>query len=184
MRDDLCKATAHWLAYKKATGFEPALSEALLIVPLAECLAANGYTLKTEADTTRYGVGTPGLFNYDAIAEKNDRTTIFLETKYLKTIANVNRCLIDLLKLALPDADVYQRLLLIAGEATTIERLSLRAEYSLSDLEIVATSDQEFRRFLEKYKIETSRPILISVEASAPFPADGVAAKAFSVGRK
>ena len=60
----LCKATAHWLAYKKAAGFEHALSEALLIVPVAECLAANGYILRTEMDTTKFGVGTPGLFNY------------------------------------------------------------------------------------------------------------------------
>jgi hypothetical protein len=116
------------LAYKRAAGFAHA-SEALLIIPIAECLANEKYDLKTEADTTTYNIGTPGLFNYDAIADKNGVCTILLETKYLKGKPNVNRCLIDVLKLALPSGDTYQRLLLVAGEATMITNdLLLEAE--------------------------------------------------------
>jgi hypothetical protein len=68
---------------QKAAGHQHALSEALLIVPLAECLAAKGYTLETETDTSQFGVGAPGSFNYDALA-RNGSTTIFLETKISK----------------------------------------------------------------------------------------------------
>ncbi|MCV0386861.1 MAG: hypothetical protein K5821_10540 [Nitrobacter sp.] len=183
MHEALCKATAHWLAYKKAAGFMLA-SEALLIIPLAECFVSKGYDLKTEADTTRYNVGAPGLFNYDAIAERKDGSTIFLETKYLKGKFDVNRCLIDVMKLALPDAHVYQRLLLVAGEVTAIDRLSLNTEYRLEDFRHLAKSKQDFGKFLEKYEAEKSRPGIISIEASATVVADGAAAKVFSVSRK
>lgn len=178
----LCKATAHWLAYKKAAGFEHAFSEALLIVPIAECLAANGYTLRTEADTTKYGVGTPGLFNYDIVAER-EGAIIFLETKYLKTKSNGNRCLTDLLKLALPPADNCQRLLLVAGKAKAIELLRLERQYRVDDLEGVAKLDKEFDRFLNKFKTEKSSPKLVSVQASDSIEADGEFVKAFTVSR-
>ena len=86
MPDDLItslrKATAYWLAYKKKTGMGSSLSEALLIIPVSECLHAKGYRLETEKDTTEYGVGTAGLFNYDAIATKGE-DTIFIELKYM-----------------------------------------------------------------------------------------------------
>jgi hypothetical protein len=183
VQEDLSRATAHWLAYKRAAGFRHA-SEGLLIIPLAECLAAKGYDLKTEADTTQYDVGTPGLFNYDAIAEKKDSLTILLETKYLKASSNVNRCLIDVLKLALPPSDVFQRLLIVAGEAANVERLAFEAEYSLDDLSNTARSDVAFGKFLEKFKAEASRPSFIFVESFAPVVANGVAARTFSVGRK
>lgn len=182
MQEALCKATAHWLAYRKAACFQHA-SEALLIIPLAECLAARGYDLKTEADATQCGVGTPGQFYYDAIAEKKDGRTILLETKYLKAGFSANRCLIDILKLALPPGDLYQRLLLVAGEETLIERLRLETKYGLGDLAKTAGLDVAFSKFLEKFRAEVSHPEFISVEMSAPIVANGVAARTFSVAR-
>jgi hypothetical protein len=179
----LCKAAAHWLAYKKAAGFEYALSEALLIVPIAECLAANGYTLETEIDTTKYDVGTPGLFNYDVVAERGGEI-VFLETKYLKIKPSVNRCLTDLMKLALPPTNNCQRLLLVAGKAKAVELLELKPQYRMDDLEGVAESDKEFGRFLNKFKIEKSSPKLVFVQASDPIEADGEVVKAFTVSRE
>ena len=182
MQEDLCKATAHWLAYRRAAGFGH-VSEALLMFPLAECLVASGYDIKPEADTTKYGVGTPGLFNYDVVAEKNGSHAILLETKYLKARPNMSRCLIDMLKLALPPGGDYQRLLLVAGDAATVENFSLNPEYDLDDLVKVTSPGQAFGKFLVKFRSEASHPRRISVEASRTIVAGEVAAKTFSVGR-
>jgi hypothetical protein len=117
----LADATAHWLAYKKACGFENVFSEALLIIPIAECLASKGYSIKTESHTADLGIGDPGDFNYDAVAtNEQEQATIFIETKYLVGNANASRLYGDLVKLALPSearcpTGKFSRLLLVAG---------------------------------------------------------------------
>jgi hypothetical protein len=142
----LRKATAYWLAYKKETGMGDSLSEALIIIPVAECLHAQGYQLKTEKDTTEYGVGTAGLFNYDAIASKG-KDTILIELKYLtRKNTNDKRLYNDVLKLALPEPQC-RRFLIVAGKSEILSESGvikkLRAKPILVVSRATALKDDE-----------------------------------------
>jgi hypothetical protein len=110
----LAEATAHWLAYKQLSGFESLLSEALLMIPVAEYLIEHGYHVAAEQDTKRldFGFGEPGEANYDIAAKKGD-DRLLLEMKYLKKSED-QRIIKDFIKLALPPQDSkYERLFLI-----------------------------------------------------------------------
>jgi hypothetical protein len=186
----LSKATAHWLAYKKFSGFNTAC-EALLIIPIAECLAARGYTLKSEQDTSFLKIGSPGEFNYDVIAERRDNgTTIFLETKYYpkKQRLNEARLYIDLLKLALPtDAqcpqDKFHRMLLMAGKdlstSDVIKKLRNKNEIRVEEL----PNSKELGAFVNKITNLGWSPNRCTVKHSPEAVADGETVEVFSVVR-
>lgn len=122
--NNLAKATAHWLEYKAVSGFKDANCEALLIVPVVECLAANKYYSKTEQNVSPEDGGS--YISCDVEATKdNSELGILLETKYLK--GNPKRLYIDLLKLALSTdqqrpKEKWHRLLLVAGKTSDLSK--------------------------------------------------------------
>jgi hypothetical protein len=204
----LALATAHWLAYKKASGFENAVSEALLIIPLAECLSAKGYSFQIERDTSFLGIGNRGEFNYDAIATNGD-STIILETKYLKSAkSGENRIYIDLLKLALPTIlqcpkKSCKRLLVVAGSSDslslTVKKLSTvrkvlfrrdamqeKPTYNEFDLGAMITKSQELQMFAKRLDALPSGQVPHCFNITLPFePAEACGEKVavFSVNR-
>jgi len=167
--NNLAKATAHWLEYKAAAGFGAANCEALLIVPIVECLAASMYSSKTEQKMSSENGGPDEYSSCDVEATKNNgESGIILETKYLT--GNDKRLYIDLLKLASPTEQQrpkgkWHRLLLIAGKATylanseVVKRLKktdtviikANGNYALQDneldLEHEGKSNQELRKY-------------------------------------
>jgi hypothetical protein len=105
--------TAHWLAYKRLTKFD-SLSEALLIIPIAEYLQGHRFAVTPEQDSVDlFEFGGAGEINYDIAARSTETNyegkaeigdlRLILEMKYVKA-SSEQRILRDLIKLALPPA--------------------------------------------------------------------------------
>ena len=110
---ELARATAHWLAYKRLSGFDPMFSEALLIIPIGEYFLGKGWNITAEKDCQAIlGEGKRGYVNYDVFAEKKDQATrrpleaVLLEMKFFKKgSSNHSRLITDFVKLAIPDTN-------------------------------------------------------------------------------
>jgi hypothetical protein len=105
----LAEATSLWISYKRKCGFGQLLSESMLLMPLAEFLMGQGWTVASEQDLyTVAQKGSPGAVNYDLVAGRSadelqaGRGQIILEVKSLTKKSNYPaRIYSDFAKLAL-----------------------------------------------------------------------------------
>jgi hypothetical protein len=204
---NLAKATAHWLEYKAASGFKDANCEALLIVPIVECLAANNYSSKTEQNVSPADGGSSMYISCDVESTKdNGDSGIILETKYLK--GNPKRLYIDLLKLALStdqgrSKEKWDRLLLVAGKTKNLSDSSVIKKLKEVDTVIFKTNgshqaldteldlvhetknDQELRNYFEKNEkiISLNKADRFTIKKIPPAVADETTVLIFSVTR-
>lgn len=136
--ENLGRAIAGWIEFKRLSGFRNLFSEALLAVAVAEFLIGNSWEVEVEQDyRSIFGTGKRGYFNYDLVARKGEFKCI-VEIKFLKppkktgkgAAVGGDRVFDDILKLALPEQRC-QRLLILGrdqGANFTSRQTALFAE--------------------------------------------------------
>lgn len=173
----LAACTAHWLYYKKLSGFERLLSEASLISPVADFFLGNGWSVAAEQDYyERFQVGTKGTAYCDLVADK-DLKRVIVETKFREN--NQSRLFQDLCKLGRPpDCKNCQRLLLIVsghpfgslltklsgGGSLRLKRDQLSTSFLLDD-QTLPLGDKRVLAYIEK--MTKDLPNLVEVRCAA-----------------